>query len=96
MYSISSPTYRAYITVYNKSSTAFNYNSLLTWLTSKGCTSSDKMYNCAGMAGAAGSFVMGVHVSSNNILLNYNGSSGIATYTMSQPYSFTDDVYMVN
>ena len=96
LFSTSSPTYRLYITLYNKSGTQLTYSTLVTWLTSKGCTSQDKMYSCTGMAGTAGNFVIGVHVSSNNIILNYNGSSGVSQYTMSQPYSFTDNVYAVS
>ena len=96
LYSTSSPTYRVYITLYNKSSTQFTYSTFVTWLTSKGCTSPDNMYSCTGMAGSSGNFVMGVHASSNNIILNYNGSSGVSQYTMSQPYSFSDIVHNVN
>ena len=96
LYSTSSPTYRLYITLYNKSNTKLTYSTLVTWLTSKGCTSQDKMYSCTGMAGAGGNFVIGVHVSNTNIILNYNGSSGLSKYTMSQPYSFTDNVYAVS
>lgn len=96
LYSISSPTNRLYITLYNKSSTKLTYSTLVAWLRGKGCTSQDKMYSCTGMAGAAGNFAMGVHANGNNIILNYNGSSGVSKYTMSQPYSFTDNVYAVN
>lgn len=96
LYSTSSPTYRVYITLYNKSNVQLTYSTFVTWLTSKGCTSQDRMYSCTGMAGSSGNFVMGVHVNSNNIVLNYNGSSGVSQYTMSQPYSFTDIVYNVN
>ena len=88
-------TYKNF-TVYNKSGTKLTYATLLTWLKNKGCTSQDQIYSCTGMAGTSGNFVMGVHISSGNIVLDYNGSSGIATYIISQPYSFTDNVYMVN
>lgn len=96
LFSNSSPTYRLYITLYNKSSTQLTYSTLVTWLTSKGCTWYDAMYSCTGMAGSSGNFVIGVHVSSNNIILNYNSSSGVSQYTMSQPCSFTDNVYAVS
>ena len=96
LFSTSSPTYRLYITLYNKSGTKLTYSTLVTWLKSKGCTSKDQMYSCTGMAGSSGNFVMGVHVNSNNIILNYNSSSGVSQYTMSQPYSFTDNVYAVS
>lgn len=96
-FSTSSANYKAYITVYNKSSTAFTAATFKTWLINKQCTGSGSAYSCTGIASTVGS-VVGIYTNGTDFYFVHTNASSASgsTYKVSQPLSFTDKTYAVN
>lgn len=95
--SISNTNYKAYITVYNKSSTAFTAATFKTWLINKQCTGSGSAYSCTGIASTVGS-VVGIYTNGTDFYFVHTSASSASgsTYKVSQPLSLTDKTYAVN
>ena len=78
LYSQYSSKYRAYLTIYNKSSTALSYDDIYDFLNTCGNTTIQRLYSCTGTVGATSYVLIGVYLYGGSICLAYSNAGTIA------------------